>query len=80
MICRRCRGLMTHEELRDWGGGKGNDWSSAFRCISCGDIIDPVILHNRTGGAEPTTPRKKPARCDARVISMGPIKLCAVKC
>jgi hypothetical protein len=53
MICHRCQGLMTKEELRDWGGGRGNDWSPVFRCISCGDIIDRVILTNRErrGGA-----------------------------
>jgi hypothetical protein len=80
MICRRCRGLMTHEELRDWGGGKGHDRSSAFRCIPCGDIIDPVILHNRTSGAGPTTGRKKQARFDVRVISIHARKACAAKC
>ncbi len=74
MICTRCRGLMTREELRDWGGGKGNDWSSAFRCIPCGDIIDPVILKNRARGAgaatlrKKHTSRKKHTRFDARVI------------
>lgn len=80
MICRRCRGLMTPEELRDWGGGKGSDWSSAFRCIPCGDIIDSVILHNRSRGAEPTILRKKQARFDVRVISIRAGKACAAEC
>jgi hypothetical protein len=61
MICQRCHGLMTQEELRDWGGAGGNDWSSAFRCIPCGDIIDPVILHNRARGAGSTTLHNKRA-------------------
>jgi hypothetical protein len=80
MICRRCRRLMTQEELRGWGGGKGNDWSSAFRCIPCGDIIDPVILHNRFRRAEPTILRKKQARFDVRVISVRARKGCAAEC
>jgi len=80
MICRRCRGLMAQEELRDWSGGKGNDWSSAFRCISCGDIIDPVILHNRSRGAESPILRKKQARFDVQVISVRARKGCAAEC
>ncbi len=80
MICKRCQGLMTQEELRDWGGGKGSDWSSAFRCIPCGDIIDLVILINRKRGARQPNLRKKQARFGARVTRIRPTKPCAVEC
>ena len=80
MICTRCQGLMTHEELFDWGGGKGSDLSVAFRCISCGDIVDPVIMHNRARRTGPATPRKKQARFDVRVISIRARKSCAAEC
>lgn len=46
MICTRCQGLITEEKLRDWDGVTGSDWSFAFRCLPCGDIIDPVIFAN----------------------------------
>ena len=39
--CPRCSGLMVDEwgqDLSDYG---------AQRCVQCGEMIDPVILHNR---------------------------------
>jgi len=39
--CPRCNGLMISEwsdDLSDYAGR---------RCVQCGELIDPVILHNR---------------------------------
>jgi PHP family Zn ribbon phosphoesterase len=36
--CSRCRGLMVIEPCFDF---------LAWRCVQCGDMIDPVILQNR---------------------------------
>ena len=36
--CLRCRGLMVIEPCFDF---------LAWRCVQCGDVIDPVILQNR---------------------------------
>jgi hypothetical protein len=45
VICDRCHGLMVEEELRDWGGGYVS--SDLWRCILCGEVVDPVIRMNR---------------------------------
>ncbi|MGA2516750.1 MAG: hypothetical protein ABSG44_09380 [Thermodesulfobacteriota bacterium] len=43
MNCNRCGGLMAYEKfyspVEDFFG---------WRCISCGEIVDQVILENRT--------------------------------
>lgn len=39
--CPRCGGLMVDEQLID---------QPAQRCIQCGEVIDPVIVHNRRLG------------------------------
>ena len=48
MICHRCQGLMYPFELRDWVGGRGRDPWDAWQCIACGEIVDPVIVNNRS--------------------------------
>lgn len=44
MDCYRCNGLMVRhfivDLLAEYHGGR------ALRCVSCGDILDPVILGN----------------------------------
>lgn len=46
--CTRCSGHMTREMCIDLQSDSGgiNFW--AFRCIQCGDIVDEVILQNRS--------------------------------
>jgi tRNA(Ile2) C34 agmatinyltransferase TiaS len=42
--CHRCGGLMVPERLFESGSTVGSiDW----RCVSCGNRIDPVILAHR---------------------------------
>lgn len=40
--CSRCGGLMVAEYVIDLPG---------HRCVQCGEVVDPVILHNRQRGA-----------------------------
>ena len=47
MNCARCEGLMHAEEFQDWQCGMEADRFRAFRCLVCGDIVDPVIVQNR---------------------------------
>jgi hypothetical protein len=42
MKCQRCGGIMVREEFYGL-----DDMFSGWRCIFCGEIIDPVILQNR---------------------------------
>jgi len=48
MNCQRCHGLMYATELKDWHGGVGQDHCPALRCLACGEIVDPLILLNRS--------------------------------
>ena len=45
MSCSRCQGLMVREFVVDLHvsptGGR------AWRCVSCGHLVDPVIVSNR---------------------------------
>lgn len=47
MLCLRCRGLMVHDHCEDFLEVRGPISVGVWRCISCGDIVDPVILKNR---------------------------------
>jgi len=42
MKCHRCGGVMVFEKF--YGA---TDQFSGWRCIFCGEIIDPVIFENR---------------------------------
>ena len=45
--CGRCGGLMKTESVFDLVENEIE--FMAARCLQCGDIVDPVILMNRTG-------------------------------
>jgi hypothetical protein len=45
MKCHRCGSIMVYE--RFYGSGEN---FSGWRCISCGEILDEVILENRQAG------------------------------
>jgi len=41
-LCQRCNGLMTFNKFYGRHG-----YFFGWRCVSCGDILDPVILLHR---------------------------------
>lgn len=45
--CGRCSGLMVLEHCTDLLELSGDIDFLAFRCLQCGDVVDPVILRNR---------------------------------
>lgn len=45
--CARCGGLMVSQFCIDLFNGTGDLEVEPLRCVQCGDIVDPVILHNR---------------------------------
>ena len=45
MHCSRCTGLMIRDDLQD---ETGLDRFVAWRCLICGEVLDPVILENRS--------------------------------
>jgi hypothetical protein len=46
--CSRCRGYMEHEMCIDLESDSGRSTCWVLRCIQCGDIVDEVILQNRS--------------------------------
>ena len=47
MNCHRCRGLMCAVDFLVSASTVKDDYLCGWRCISCGEIIDPVIVWNR---------------------------------
>jgi ribosomal protein S27AE len=45
--CARCGGLMVIEYYMDLQDDTGQIGLTAWRCTSCGEVIDPTILRNR---------------------------------
>ncbi len=49
MECERCHATMLEEAFEDiWA----DSWTTRFlgwRCLVCGNVLDPVILANRSG-------------------------------
>lgn len=46
-VCVRCGGLMVVEHYIDLQDDTGQIGLTAWCCVSCGEVIDPVILENR---------------------------------
>ena len=46
--CTRCGGLMVNEFCIDLFNSSSEIECPARRCVQCGDIIDAVILRNRS--------------------------------
>ena len=61
--CPRCQGPMVSERYMDLLDDTGVYGITAWRCLCCGDVADPVILANRAHRPEPAgeqNPRKRP--------------------
>ena len=46
--CPRCNGAMVYERFQDM-----LDTFFAWRCLNCGEIVDPVVARNRGGDKKP---------------------------
>lgn len=47
MNCRRCQGLMREEDFFDFEETEGFMWMRGWKCVNCGDAVDPLIEANR---------------------------------
>ena len=47
MHCTRCRGLMVRDHFYDLLDDGGQFSFRGWRCICCGNVLDPLILKNR---------------------------------
>ena len=47
MECTRCDGLMVSDHLIDMRESSIPMWMKGWRCVSCGNIVDPLIQRHR---------------------------------
>lgn len=47
MTCSRCRGLMVVDHFIDMQDDAGKLWLRAWRCVMCGEVVDPLIQRHR---------------------------------
>ena len=47
MHCTRCEGLMVPDDLFDMQESSIPMWMRGWRCVSCGNIVDPLIQRHR---------------------------------
>ena len=53
--CRRCGGLMVHDDCLDVASDTGEVRIAVLRCFACGELIDHTILRNRREPIKPVT-------------------------
>ena len=47
MQCDRCHGFMVPHHVHDLLDTTSTDHVQTWRCVSCGEVVDPVIMENR---------------------------------
>jgi len=62
MNCPRCKGVMALERFCDLYDETGQLCFMGWRCISCGEVIDPVIVRNRQHRPSAELPPRSKAR------------------
>lgn len=53
MHCPRCTGLMLSDEFLDLADEAGQCRFVAWRCLICGEVLDPLIAKHRRSPPEP---------------------------
>jgi hypothetical protein len=67
--CPRCGGLFIEEDLFDLYDETGKMRRWALRCVQCGDVVDSLILQNRTCSELPN-PKQQHRRRWAKIQSV----------
>ncbi len=65
MSCPRCHGMMVSVNLDDIDGPTHQEPLIGWRCLQCGEVLDPVIMGNRR---TPKNPAKNRARLPCGVM------------
>ncbi|MGH7165568.1 MAG: hypothetical protein ACREIS_08605 [Nitrospiraceae bacterium] len=47
MRCGRCGGLLVVDSFMDFEDDEGHLWLRAWRCVNCGEVVEPAITHQR---------------------------------
>jgi len=70
MDCRRCHGLMIRDSFVDLRDDTGRLNFNGWRCLNCGEVIDPVVLtHRDVSPAEPYRGRTRDRRMWERLTA-----------
>jgi hypothetical protein len=59
MTCTRCDGLMMLERYQDILDEAGEINFNAWHCLSCGEVVDQVIVSNRRNQTKPLHNRNR---------------------
>ncbi len=59
MECPRCQGKMVYEIFEDLQDDTGHINFDGWRCVICGEILDPLILSNRQARRGPMVARNR---------------------
>ncbi len=60
MRCQRCHGYMVRDHFMDILNVSGELDFKGWRCLNCGDIVDPVIVrHHLSVRSVPARPRRR---------------------
>jgi hypothetical protein len=62
MDCPRCHGVMALERFCDLYDETGQLCFMGWRCLTCGEVIDPVIVRNRQRRQSPLPERTRARR------------------
>ncbi len=49
MTCTRCQGCMAKDHFLDLMESAESMWLAGWRCLNCGNVLDPVLERNRGG-------------------------------
>ena len=49
MTCTRCHGCMAKDHFIDLMESAEGMWMAGWRCLNCGNVLDPVMEQNRRG-------------------------------
>jgi len=61
LLCLRCGGLMVKEVSMDLWNSTSELECATRRCVQCGDIVDAVILRNRSIHGQSVATQHQPA-------------------
>ncbi len=59
MNCPRCSGYMMHDYYLELQDKTSQCRVTAWRCLICGEVLDPVILKHRSSPQEPMVGRAR---------------------
>ena len=70
MCCKRCNGLMIRDSFLDLRDDTGRFNFEGWRCLNCGEVVDPVVLTHRVDApAGPYQGRTRDRRTWERLVA-----------